>query len=171
MNNKQEVNAYHEGAKKVSLTTIIKDAFTNIGSIKKILLFDSLIVCSFILLNYFGICEINNIIEQILNIFGTILGFIITGYTIVIGCSSTVIKRLSTKANDGKIPFDAICASFSFNLIFTLLTISSSLLYELLKLNLIYYITLILLVVSISLLFDLVFHLFAFRTFLKDYNK
>lgn len=101
-----------------------------------------------------------------------LLGFVMSGYTILYGFQGIILKRLNEKANDGNHPFHVISASFALTCISLLATLIMSLFPSFVIFpyqhcgcgNLYFFITVFFAVVSVVSLFNTILHLFSMRT-------
>lgn len=161
-------------ARKVSFKQVLFDVILNVGRSSLVgiyCLFSIIITMILFFCDYEQICQVYNISKTILTVFPEILGFSIAGYAIILGLQiPQLISRLNNTANDGKKPFVAICATFSSNLLFQILTMSAALAYQLLCNKFLYYSMLALAITSFLLLVSLVFHLFSICTFYCNIN-
>lgn len=110
--------------------------------------------------------------EKVIAIVPDLLGFVMSGYTILYGFQGIILKRLNEKANDGYHPFHVISASFALTCISLLATLIMSLLPSFVIFpylhcgcgNLYFFITVIFAVVSVISLLSTILHLFSMRT-------
>lgn len=158
-----------EKVRKVPFKKVLYDVIMNVGrsTLLGIYCLISIIIAMILFFcDFEHICQIQEIQKTLLDVFPEILGFTIAGYAIILGVQiPQLIARLNITADDGKKPFIAICATFSVNLLFQILTISMALAYTLLCNQFLYYTMLASAITSLLLLVSLVFHLFTVCTF------
>lgn len=136
-----------------------------------------IIVALIVLLSLCILLSVNSIMmptkmySDIVNIFPNLLGFVITGFTILYGLQGVILERLTHKANDGETPFHVISAYFSLTCVSMLLTLILAILFKNITINnpccekLCFFITLCLMEISFLSTINIIFHLFALRTF------
>ena len=115
--------------RKVSFIQILRDMFKLVGFRFWIIVFVSFLVV-FLIVQQSGvvICP-NKLPQTLIDTIPEMMGFLIAGLAIIMGFNEGTLKRLSVKADDGKIPFMVIIASFSVCLLFLLISLFFSILY------------------------------------------
>ncbi len=161
--------------KKVGPITIIIDLFRFADGWFYFVSFIAFLISIIIGLKFGYKIRYNIIACSLLDSIPTILGFVMTGLTIIMGLNSKYIKRLSERANDGKTPIRVIIASFVSCFVFLIITYLLSLFLKGIVLecngcqNLLGSLLLFCTIESALLLIHVVFHLFATSTHLVEY--
>ena len=99
-----------------------------------------------------------------------LLGFVITGFTILYGLQGIILERITQNANDGNTPFHVISACFSLTCVAMLLTLILAIIFKNITIHntccekLCFFITLFLTEISFLSTINIIYHLFALRT-------
>ena len=108
--------------------------------------------------------------KHIIDIVPNLLGFMMTGLTIIYGVQGIVHKRLEMKADDGQIPFHVISASFSLSIFSLFITLVLSVVFDVfIRHNsccesLCLFVTIVFFIISVTSTINTIFHLFSMRT-------
>lgn len=171
--------------KRVWLPRLLLDILGNFSRATIVVVILITVVLSF-LWNLIDYCELQKqeLCKDILSFCSCILGFAITGFSIILTFNNCTIWKLSepfreekgwrkwiinTKSN----PYDILCSSFSMSCILLLLTIIAVIIHNnnpqiVLETDWLFEIIKILSIVSAILVFDLLFHLYAVSTYLNQ---
>lgn len=139
-----------------------------------LLSFATFIVSIFICLKNGDKIQYDIIACLILDSVPTILGFVVTGLTIIMGLNTKYLSRLSETANDGEIPIRAIVASFVSCFVFLIITYLLSIFFKGIMIDCIGYrqllgsLLIFCILESALLLINVIFHLFATNTHLVE---
>lgn len=124
----------------------------------------------FIVLCFDVILDKEELPKILLNVIPELIGFLIASFAIIMGFNEGTLKRLSEKADDGKIPIRVICASLSVCTIMLLVTLTLCIIYNCSVVNcyskMLSWLIIGGLLVSIESIFHVVFHLFSISTHL-----
>lgn len=125
-----------------------------------------------------------NLCSDLITICSCVLGFVITGYSIILTLNDGVVDKLSKKYDHKKEcclfsksnPYDILCSSFSFCCLLLIATIIASLLYkhhpsENNYMDWGFLIVRFLFVWSVLLIIDIVFHLYSTSTFINKRHR
>lgn len=140
--------------------------------------------------NTIDYCETQKleICGDILVMCSCVLGFSITGFSVILALNNNTLERLTIKpkianrwwncfVKKKSTPYDILCASFSFTCFILLLTIIVVILYKNMPVllytnNWCFVFIQALSIISALFVFDLVFHLYAVSTYLnKNHNR
>lgn len=157
---------------KVSFITVLSDMVQLVGMWYWFFWIVFIFSALFIVLYFDVILDKEKLPDDLMNVIPELMGFLIAGYAIIMGFNEGTLKRLSEKADDGKIPIRVICASFSICTIMLLVTLTLCIIYDCSVVNCKCY-NMVLswliiggLMVSIESVFHVVFHLFSTSTHL-----
>lgn len=151
---------------------IIADLFELTDGWFRLLSFIAFLVSIFIGLKYGNRIRYDIIACLMSDSIPTILGFVMTGLTIIMGLNGKYRKRLSEKANDGATPIKVIIASFVSCFVFLIITFLLSTIIEGIVFECCRYkyflgsLLVFCILESALLLINVVFHLFATSTHL-----
>lgn len=156
--------------RKVTICRILSDILKLCGFGYWIFTFVIILVNLFVQLK-FGlpikpVCLYTHLIQVV----PTLLGFVMTGFTILYGVQGIVLQRLSQKADDGQRPFYVISAYFSLATLSLFITLVCSLIFKLKIISdigcesLCLFITMIFSTISVTSITNTVLHLFSMRT-------
>lgn len=163
--------------KQVNFFRVLNDAIKDFGKFKLcIILFASTIVL-FLFVYYFlnlgDLCYeqrktlLLNLNDVILAVFPALLGFSITGHSIILTCSEEARRRLKITADDGKIPYNVICGTCVICHMINILTIMLSMIVKFHYTEyLVYFITILAISIFIILV-DLSLHLYASKSAIR----
>ena len=160
------------GNRKVGFITVFYDMIRLVGRWYWLFWIVFILSALFIVLYFDVILDKEELPKNLINVIPELMGFLIAGFAIIMGFNEGTLKRLSEKADDGKIPIRVICASFSACTIMLLATLTLCIIYDCSVVNCkcynIVFSWLIIggLLVSIESVFHVVFHLFATSTHL-----
>lgn len=160
------------GNTKVYFCKVLADMLELVGVCFWAIVFGLFLLLLFLTLYYDIEFSSNSFSKTIIEIIPELMGFLIAGLAIIMGFNDGTLKRLSQKANDGKIPIRVIVASISTCLLFLLLTLVLSIFYVNIDIScigcnrLFGFFVVWLAIVSALSLFHVVFHLFAISTHL-----
>ena len=101
---------------------------------------------------------------ETITIFGTLLGFTMTGYAIIFNLSGNYAERHAEVADNGLRPFEVSCASFTFSIIFQIFAILFAFLTVLTDNPIWKCLTITFISLSIYSLMDIALTLFSLRT-------
>lgn len=139
-----------------------------------LLSFATFLVSIFICLKYGDRIQYDIIACLILDSIPTMLGFVVTCLTIIMGLNTKYLSRLSEIANDGEIPIMVIVASFVSCFVFLIITYLLSIFFKGIMIDCIGYKQLLdsllfyCVLESALLLINVIFHLFATSTDLVE---
>ena len=186
---KHSVDNENNSTEYVGLLGSIIDVIGNLSFVTIIIVALFSIILT-ILWNTIDYCETQKIelCGDILAICSCVLGFSITGFSVILALNKETLERLTIKpkipnqwwkcfVKKKSSPYDILCASFSFTCFFLLLTIIVVVLYKnmlapLYTNNCYFAIIQVLSIFSTLLVFDLVFHLYSVSTYLnKNHNR
>ncbi len=166
-----------EGSQKVCFIKVLHDMLKLVGFGFWIIVFVSFLVV-FLIVQQSGvvICP-NKLPQTLIDTIPEMIGFLIAGLAIIMGFNEGTLKRLSVKADDGKIPIMVIIASFSVCILILLTTLIVSTIYVNYGFTcvnccrLLGAFVLFSAVISIESVIHVIFHLFATGTYLINSKK
>lgn len=164
-------------SRKVYFITVLCDMFKLFGIWFWILAFFSFLAVIFVVQRFDIIIDPEKLPKILLNIIPQIMGFLIAGLAIIMGFNDVTLKRLSARADDGKVPVLVIIASFSVCLLVLLMTLTISTIYVNITFNcegcyrLLGAFVIFGAVISVESVIHVIFHLFATGTYLINGNK
>ena len=137
-----------------------------------------IIVCAIIAMIsvFFPQKTMEELCNNCISLFSSLLGFTITALAILYSLNKDLITKLLKKADDDTIPFDVLFTSFTLTALVQLLTIIMAFLCLIILsentcsiiICIIAYLTLLMSLLSLGLIFNVILHLFTIRSFLKD---
>lgn len=106
-----------------------------------------------------------------LTVFTTTLGFSVTGYTIIMGFSSTIIDKMTQHNESGAGFFESVCATFIFSMLIQVLTIFSFLFGDIFNTKWYNSIPFAMSILSLWSLLDIIISLYTLRTLFNPKRK
>lgn len=149
---------------------VLKDMFGLCGFWYWLITITIILIALFIQLKYGMLIEPACLYKHINEIVPNLLGFMMTGLTIIYGVQGIVLKRLEKKADDGQIPFHVISASFSLSILSLFITLVLSVVFDAFINNnpccesLCLFVTIVFSIISVTSTINTIIHLFSMRT-------
>lgn len=125
-----------------------------------------------------------NLCSDIITICSCILGFVITGYSVILTLNECVVEKLSKKYKQKKEcclfsktnPYDILCSSFSICSIILVATIIVTLLYKNhpygnCSMDWVFIVVRFLFVLSVLMIIDIICHLYSISTYLNKKHR
>lgn len=156
--------------KKENACHVIRDMLSLCGLWYWIITITIILIALFIQLKYGMLIKPVCLCKHLIEIIPNLLGFMMTGFTILYGVQGIVLKRIEQKADDGNNPFHVISASFSLSILSLFITLVLSVIFKLvLNSNpccesLCLFVTIVLSIMSVTSTINTIFHLFSMRT-------
>lgn len=156
--------------RKENCCRVLKDMFCLCGFRYWLITVTVILIVLFIQLKYGLLIEPACLYKNINEIVPNLLGFMMTGLTIIYGVQGIVHKRLEKKADDGQIPFHVISASFSLSILSLFITLMFSVVFDaFIRHNpccesLCLSVTIVFSIISVTSTINSIFHLFSMRT-------
>ena len=134
------------------------------------IVFSIVLIVLFLYLKYGNIIDVDAFYQKVTSIVPDLLGFVMSGYTILYGIQGVVLKRLNIRANDGNQPFHVISASFALTCLSLLATLIMAFLLSFIKVPICgcgrfyFFVTACFAIISVVSICNTILHLFSIRT-------
>lgn len=158
-----------KGVHDKSICYTICDLFCNLKCYYQwtMVLLSLLLTSCVIFIPNLSVCLFRRLTELYLSVFPSTLGLCIAAYAIAVGFQSNTLKNLLKKDDNNVRPFHIICASMIFNGIMQTLTIIMSLIFQLISITSLFYISTFFCCFSLLQILDILLQLLGLRTFVS----